>query len=199
VEFTDPSSEDSPRPRPDEGKSASSAEKQGGSLGETTLQSDPQQALVRRRLRVAGALQNVTQSADEILGVAEAFDDIHNQLTNNRIDNPDLKNRIQGEIATPLRRVGEIRMPELAAQVQLIQTHIEDAQAGAADTAKAVAQADAILVDLRHVLERMLELETYNEVISQLRGIINDQEEINRRTKEQQRERLRGMFQENNK
>ena len=43
---------------------------------------------------------------------------------------------------------------------------------------------------MRQVLDRMLELETYNEVVALLRGIITDQEEINRRTKERQKERL---------
>ena len=54
--------------------------------------------LSRRRLRVAGSLQNVIQSADEIKGVAEAFDDLGEELTNNRIDNPDLKSRLGNKL-----------------------------------------------------------------------------------------------------
>lgn len=172
---------------------------QDGSLGETAPQgadSEAQRALARRRLRVAGALQNITQSADEILGVAEAFDEIHEQLTNNRIDNSDLKARLREQIAEPLRHIVEIRMPQLTAQVQLIEANVENAAAGPAAVEGAVALADAILVEMHQVLERMLELETYNEVVGQLRDIINDQEEINRRTKERQRERLRGIFED---
>ncbi len=56
---------------------------------------EAEKALARRRLRVAGALQNVTQSAHEVLGLAEGFDDIHDQLENNRIDNVDLKSRVR--------------------------------------------------------------------------------------------------------
>jgi hypothetical protein len=132
----------------------------------------------------------------EVLGVAEAFDDFYNQLTNNRIDNQDLKKRLREDIALPLHRIGEIRMPQLAAQVQLMESRVDDPQAGPAEATKAIAQADEVLVDMRHVLDRMLELETYNEVVAQLRGIITDQDEINRRTKERQRERLRGMFED---
>jgi hypothetical protein len=47
---------------------------------------------------------------------------------------------------------------------------------------------------MRQVLDRMLELETYNEVVALLRGIITDQEEVNRRTKERQKDRLRDLF-----
>jgi hypothetical protein len=154
-----------------------------------------QRALARRRLRVAGSLQNVAQSADEISGVAEAFDDLHDQLTNNRIDNPDLKSRLREQIAQPLHRIGERRMPELAARLELLQEHLHDA-AGPPELARAIALADRVLVEMKEVLERMLELETYNEVVALLRGIITDQQEINRRTKQRQRERLRSLFEE---
>jgi hypothetical protein len=156
-------------------------------------ESAAQRGLARRRLRVAGGLQNVAQVADEILGVAEAFDELHDQLTNNRIDNPDLKLRLREQIALPLRQIGAIRMPQLQAQVQLIETHLEDAAAGPPAVATAVETADAILVEMKHVLDRMLELETYNEVVAQFREIIKAQEEIHRRTREQ---RLRGIFDE---
>jgi hypothetical protein len=49
---------------------------------------------------------------------------------------------------------------------------------------------------MRRVLDRMLELETYNEVVTLLRDIISDQDQINKRTKEQQKDRLRSLFQE---
>ena len=62
---------------------------------------------------------------------------------------------------------------------------------------KSIALADEILVEMRQVLDRMLELETYNEVVALLRGIITDQDEINRQTKERQKERLRNLFDEN--
>jgi len=153
-----------------------------------------QRALARRRLRVAGSLQNVLQSADEIAGIAEAFDDLGAELENNRIDNPDLKSRLREQIAQPLHRIANERMPKLAEQLKLVEEHVEDAAAGGPELAKTIALADEILVEMRQVLDRMLELETYNEVVALLRGIITDQNEINRRTKEQQRERLRGLF-----
>ncbi len=55
----------------------------------------------------SGALQNVTQSSHEVLGLAEAFDDIHDQLQNNRVDNPDLMTRVSEHIAQPLHQLGE--------------------------------------------------------------------------------------------
>ncbi|HEX5470383.1 MAG TPA: hypothetical protein VFW73_00770 [Lacipirellulaceae bacterium] len=155
-----------------------------------------ERVLSRTRLRVAGSLQNVVQSTDEVIGVAEAFDDMGQELANNRIDNPDLKNRLGEQIAKPLHKIASQSMPQLTAQLKLVEGHIEDPVAMAPELKKAIAQSDQILVEMKQVLNRMLELENYNEVVALLRDIISDQEQINHRTKEQQKERLRSLFQD---
>ncbi|HEY3393220.1 MAG TPA: hypothetical protein VGK58_10955 [Lacipirellulaceae bacterium] len=152
-------------------------------------------AVALRRLRVSGSLQHVVQSADEVIGVAEAFDDLHDQLTNNRIENPDLQSRLREQIAQPLHRIGSQRMPQLAAQLKLVEEHLQD-DSMRPELAKCISTADQILVEMKEVLDRMLELETYNEVVALLRGIISDQDEINRRTKDRQKDRLRSLFEE---
>jgi hypothetical protein len=152
--------------------------------------------LSRSRLRVSGSLQNVVQSTDEITGVAEAFDDLGEELVNNRIDNSDLKSRLGEQIARPLHQIAQQRMPQLAAQLKLVEEHIEDPAAMGAELKKSIGLADQLLVEMRRVLDRMLELETYNEVVSLLRDIITDQGQINKRTKEQQKDRLRSLFQD---
>jgi hypothetical protein len=161
-----------------------------------TLASDEQRALARRRLRVAGSHQNVTQSAHEVIGVAEGFEDIYAQLENNRIDNTDLKSRLKEQIAQPLRQIGEARMTELESQLQLVEAKIADPTAAEPALAAAIRTADAILVDMQHVLERMLELESYNEVVALLRGIIHDQQNLNERTKQRQTDRLQDLLDE---
>lgn len=158
--------------------------------------SSAERLLSRTRLRVSGSLQDVVQSTDEITGVAEAFDDLGEELTNNRIDNSDLKSRLGEQIARPLHQIAQQRMPQLAAQLKLVEEHIEDPAATAPELKKAIALADQLLVEMRRVLDRMLELETYNEVVSLLRDIISDQDQVNKRTKEQQKDRLRSLFQD---
>jgi hypothetical protein len=158
--------------------------------------SDSERLLSRTRLRIAGSLQNVVQSTDEINGVAEAFDDLGEELTNNRIDNPDLKSRLGEQIARPLHQIAQQRMPQLIAQLKLVEEHIEDPAATAPNLKQAIAYADQILVEMRQVLDRMLELENYNEVVALLRDIIADQERVNRQTKDRQKERLRSLFED---
>jgi len=161
-----------------------------------TPESATQRALARRRLRVAGALQNVTQSAHEVQGLAEAFDNIHDQLQNNRVDNPDLMTRITEHIAQPLHQLGEHSMTHLESQLQLVNERIADATAGPPALADSRRQADEVLVEMQQVLDHMLELESYNEVVGLLRDIIDDQKTLNQRTKQQQSERLQDLLDE---
>jgi hypothetical protein len=156
----------------------------------------PERQLARRRLRVAGSLQNVIQSADEVGGVAEAFDDLGEELTNNRIDNPDLQSRLREQIALPLHRIAEERMPRLAAQVKLVEANVAEATKGTAELTRSLALADEVLVEMKQVLDRMLELETYNEVVTLLREIIADQEDVSRQTKEQRTKQIQDLIED---
>ena len=64
-------------------------------------------------------------------------------------------------------------------------------RATAGSPASLVRQADAVLAKMRAVLAMMMELESFNEVIEQLRGVIRTQEEIRSDTLDQQKKRAR--------
>lgn len=161
-----------------------------------TAASSTERLLSRTRLRVAGALQNVAQSTDEVAGVADAFDDLGLELTNNRIENTDLKSRLGEQIARPLHQIAKDRMPKLSEQLKLVEERVADPTAMAPELKKAIALADQILVEMQQVLNRMIELQTYNEVVTLLRDIISDQNQINQRTEQRKKERLRSLFQD---
>jgi hypothetical protein len=157
-------------------------------------QTDRERELTRRRLRAAGALQNDNQSAHETLGVADGFDEIQAELVNNRIDTEELLDRLRVQVAEPLRTIGGELMPELAQTLQSLQSKLQDESAGPRELAEAVRQTDEILVEMKAALDKMLELESYNEILDLLRGIIRDQDQLNERTKDRQREQLRGLL-----
>ena len=56
--------------------------------------------------------------------------------------------------------------------------------------------ADGVLVQMQQILDRMLELESYNEVVGLLRDIIDDQQKLNDRTKQQQTDRIKDLFED---
>ncbi|MCA9237496.1 MAG: hypothetical protein KDA44_18605 [Planctomycetales bacterium] len=160
-------------------------------------ESESARQLRRDLSRISGAGQNATQMAFETGGVAQGFEEILAELINNRVDTDELRNRLEDGIAAPLRVIADDQLPELQ---RLLAEHLQAHQAraeGAVDTLAATKiQADAIMEAMQAVLDRMLELESYNELIDLLRGIVSEQQQINDATKQQQRDKLRRLLEE---
>ena len=120
--------------------------------------------------------------------MAEAFDDIREEMINNRVDTEELKTRLKDGVADPLQRIVETLVPAARrAELKKLSRQLADPQAAAATQAAALAEIDAILVEMKQVLDKMLELETFNEVLDMLRQIIDAQEKVNAETKEKQK------------
>jgi hypothetical protein len=149
-----------------------------------------------RLLRVEGALTNCRKSAQEVLGLAEAFDDIRKQLVNNRIDTEELKNRLQAGIADPLRQIAGQMFPELERRLDRLQAALDDIAKGPALRDGAQRQADDILLAMRKIRDRMIELEDFNEAVDLLRNIIKMQEDLRRQTQERHKQKIRELLKE---
>ncbi|HTU25849.1 MAG TPA: hypothetical protein VMF30_10650 [Pirellulales bacterium] len=147
-----------------------------------------------RRVQAERALQNCQRSADETLGLAAAFDSIREELINNRVDTEELKLRLKEGIADPLRGICSDQFPELERRLQTFQAQLADPTAATAARDAAREQADAILVQMRQILDKMLELETFNEVLDLLRGIIDSQEQISRETKQKKKDKVKRLL-----
>jgi hypothetical protein len=148
----------------------------------------------RNRLRIRGAHQNVIQLAYETLGVAAGFEAIAEELVNNRVDSEELIERLLGGIAEPLRELGQTLLPQL--QVELEQLMALDDEPSEAALAQLEARGEEVLEAMQRVLDRMLELESYNELVELLRGIVTDQQKVQQQTKQQRREKLRSLLEE---
>jgi hypothetical protein len=160
--------------------------------------SDEELATLRERdnLRVMGIDSNVTQSSHETFGIAEGFEDIVTELVNNRIDTEELTQRLGRDIAEPLRAVAGELMPELQKRVQALPEALSGAENAEKRLADAVIQADLVVEAMQKVLDRMLELESYNELVELLRSIVDEQKQLNEETKVRHREKLRSLLDE---
>jgi hypothetical protein len=147
---------------------------------------------------LALAIQRMEQlsrkDAQETLGVAAGFADMREELDNNRIDNSELKERLQTRIADPLKRCGEEMFGELDQRLELIRTAAADDNARRQAVAQAVTQADAILVEMQRALDQMLELESLNEAVALLREIIASQDQVTEATKQRRTEKARQLL-----
>lgn len=155
-----------------------------------------------RRLAVASlrcerAIQNSRKNANETLGTAEAFDDLRQQLINNRIDTEELKIRLQSGIADPLRAIGERMFPELERRLIALRDGLDGNRSGGqARRDAACEQIDAILTAMNRVLSRMMELEDFNEAITILQDIIREQEKLEKQARERQKRLLDELLEE---
>ena len=151
----------------------------------------------RDRLRVTGALQNVVQLSYETLGVADGIESIVGELVNNRVDSEELTERLLTGIADPLREIGNELMPQLEQQLQRLQSsYASGVTSREQQLTASKLQGDAVLDAMKNVLDRMLELESYNELVELLRGIVADQQEIQKETKQQRKQKLRSLLEE---
>jgi hypothetical protein len=127
----------------------------------------------------------VARATGETAEIAAEFRDIRLEFDNNGMASPEIETRLVVQIADPLAALATVEMPGLAAACRT---------ARAADAAALGRRADETLARMRAVLARMLELESFNEVIERLRGVIRAQEEIRAETLRRQKERAREVL-----
>ena len=127
------------------------------------------------RLAEAGS-----RAAGETAEIAEAFRLIRLELENNVLLTSELESRLIGQIADPLAGIAAKDLPALVAACRRSLGRDE-----------LVRRADDVLARMRAVLDKMMELESFNEVIELLRGVIRTQEEIRTETLQRQKQRAR--------
>ena len=159
-------------------------------------QEEPERQQERDRLRIGGAIQNVVQLSHETLGVADGFEQIVLEMENNRVDTAELKQRLQQGISDPLREVGGRLMPDLESQLEQLQKVFPQQDVTSEALGASKAQGDKVLAAMKEILDRMLELESYNELVELLRGIVSEHEDLTERTKKERRATLRGLLDE---
>jgi hypothetical protein len=153
-------------------------------------------ARASRVLALERTLENSERSAHETRTVAGAFHEILEEMANNRIDTPALSGRLRDEIANPLSVIADKRLTELSVRLKELQKLIDDPTAGGTRLGDAVELADAILVEMRDILDKMIEMATYKELVEKLRKLIEQQEKLNQETKQQQVEKLKNLIEE---
>ena len=157
-------------------------------------QEEQQRLKERDRLRIGGALQNVVQLEHETMGVADGFDEIAAEMVNNRVDTAELKQRLEEGIAAPLRAVGSRLMPALEIRLQELESHFSSKSKGPSALDAAKTQGDLVLQAMKRILDRMLELESYNELVELLRDIVSEHQDLRDQTKAERRAKLRGLL-----
>jgi len=185
----------------DSAESGSPADKEGEAAAPEEANRVDEDLLRQRRLQLTKAEHYAERAGHDVLSVAESFEQIRKELVNNRLDTEELKERLSEGIARPLREIGGPMAEELRLSLQQVEAHLADSQRFAGSVETALADVDRMLIAMEEVLNRMLELESYNEVMDKLRNIIAELDQISVETQQRRRsdlkKRLLGEDEEN--
>jgi hypothetical protein len=181
---------------PGDAKKGGTGNEPGDEQGETAKSSSPEEQLALLLFRVQGVSTNCLKSTQEINGLAESFDDIHKQLVNNGLDSPDLKDRLQTGIAVPLKEIGSELLPELVRRLEALQGSLEQSKFDQELRDRAKIQADDVLLAMQKVLDKMIEMEDYNQMVDLLRDVIKMQEQLRTQTEQRQKQKIRDLLKE---
>ena len=126
--------------------------------------------------------------------MATAFEDIRAELINNRVDTEDRKRRLQEEISIPLEIIASDDFPRLIEKLVELEKFNGDATRESTLADETLQQTDELLAQMELILEKMLELETYNELIDLVRALISEQETLNEKTKKEKAKRDKDLL-----
>jgi hypothetical protein len=147
-----------------------------------------------RRLRIQQSGLQATKTSEELLGIATSLDDILLEMLNNRVDSVDRRERIGKGVRDPLNNIVTGSLQRLRDQIKAVEGLVADPEAGIPKTAEAVATAEDVLLELTAVLEKMLDLESYNEILDLVRQLMDDQSELTDDTKSERKKQVLDLF-----
>jgi hypothetical protein len=147
-----------------------------------------------RRLRVQQSGLQVNKTAEELSGIAASLDDLLEEMINNRVDSVDRRERIGTGVRDPLRAIVAGPLQQLRGQIGQIDEVITRPKEARTRTATAIKTADEVLLGLTAILEKMLDLESFNEILDMVREMIEDQNQLLDDTKTQQKKRVLDLF-----
>ena len=145
-------------------------------------------------LRVQQSFLQATKTSEELTGIAESLDDLLQEMVNNRVDSPDRRERLGSGVRDPLRQVVEDLMSRLKQQLTAVEAAVETPPEAISKTEEAIATSDEVVLALAAVLEKMLYLESYNEILDLVRGLIEEQDKLKADTQKERKKAVLDLF-----
>ncbi len=148
------------------------------------------------RLRAQQNGLQASKTSEELSGIAASLDDLLEEMRNNRIDSVDRSNRIGQGVRDPLRAIVAGDLAKLKGEIAEAELLAVDPPAMAKKTVQAVQTAEDVLLQLTAVLEKMLDLESYNEILDIVRELIDNQDGLLDETKKEQKRKILDLFEQ---
>ncbi|TWT75829.1 hypothetical protein Pla123a_26110 [Posidoniimonas polymericola] len=173
---------------------ARSAELSADRLDLKQQDTTPEDAARQRRLGLSRLVEQFSKLTHDVASVAAGFGEIHNELVNNRIQNDDLKERIELRIVRPLEKIAAGGLPRLERDAKDAAASLGQRPDEPALPEQVREQLADVVAQMQGALNEMKAVETYNEVLALLRGIIDDQREISDKTGDARKASLKRLL-----
>ena len=153
-------------------------------------------AAARRRqtLFVQQTSVQADKSFDEVNGVMSGISQIRSELVHNRVDSTDRRERLEIRIEQPLKSILEGSFDKLRTNIKALNRLSADSPEGFSQTSEAIQLTNLVINDLNAVLQNMLDIESYNEIVDMVRAMLEQQEKILERTKSEQKRKVLDLF-----
>jgi hypothetical protein len=154
---------------------------------------DPQARFSRLLvLRSQQASAQTDKSGGELKGVRSEIEQILAELIHNRIDSKDRRDRLEQKIQSPLQSLLETTWKSFAVGIEELEKTINPSSSE--DREKKLGsllnQNAEIIASLTAILDDMIDIQDFNEVIDMVRTMLDEQNQVLEETKAEQKRRL---------
>ncbi|MFY7877265.1 MAG: hypothetical protein ACOVQM_17550 [Pirellula sp.] len=142
-------------------------------------------------LRAQQVAAQLMKSEGELRGVEKELHQINRELINNRIDSADRRTRLEDKVRTPMLIVLDQKWPLLSKEVLLLEKTLTRREQPASDAPlkmdDSIEKTNEIIVLLNTILNDMIDIQDFNEMIDMVRGIFDDQTKLYDKTKQEKK------------
>ncbi len=156
-----------------------------------------QQASALDRLRLVRTQETkiqIEKSIAELNGIAVQIASINAELVNNRIDSIDRQQRLEERIRQPILTVLDNEFKLLVAEIVNTEIDIRDKKFTTSRIDRTLELNAQAVARLNDILKSMLDIEDFNEVVDMVRDILQKQESLIEKAKEEQKKRALDLF-----
>lgn len=135
-------------------------------------------------------LNTVRKDKVETDAIRSAFEDLREEMINNRLDTPQVRRRLDNNIIEPLIRIIAEDFSVAEEHLRLLDYAFRENTPAQFTTDVCIEDMDRLLISLRQVLLEMRKLENFQEVIELLKGIIDDEKALQKKTEDERKKKL---------
>jgi hypothetical protein len=145
-------------------------------------------------LRSQQAAAQMSKSEGELRGVEKEIHQINQELINNRIDSADRRTRLEDKIRKPLLVVLDQMWQPMATDILSIEKSysrtVQPDNSLIELLPSSISKNNAIISALTAILNDMINIQDFNEVVDMVRGMLDDQNKVLDKTKQEQKKQL---------